>query len=133
MILYLDASAWLKRYLVEPGSDVLQRAAVSADKWFMSRIGFIEVLAALGRTGSERQIDEFHADWARIDVLEVREPLAERAAELAISDRLGALDAVHLASALRLPGEDVVFATWDRRLHAAAQARGLATLPETLA
>jgi uncharacterized protein len=42
------------------------------------------------------------------------------------------LDALHLAAALVLPEEDLVFAVWDRRLHAAARAEGLQTLPDTL-
>jgi hypothetical protein len=46
---------------------------------------------------------------------------------------LGSLDALHLAAALILPPEDLVFATWDRRLHAAAGEEGLALLPETVA
>jgi len=35
-------------------------------------------------------------------------------------------------AALVLAGEDLVFATWDRRLHTAAAAEGLELLPATL-
>lgn len=45
---------------------------------------------------------------------------------------LGALDAIHLASALSLrePGEDVALVTFDRRMRDAALAEGLLVLPE---
>jgi len=45
---------------------------------------------------------------------------------------LRALDALHLASALSLDAEDVIFATWDARLHRAAREHGLRTLPAAL-
>jgi hypothetical protein len=40
-------------------------------------------------------------------------------------------DAVHLASVLG-PALEPMFVTWDRRLHAAALAAGLAVVPATL-
>ena len=133
MTLYLDASALVKRYLVEPGSDAIRRATDLAERRFMSRVGFVETFGTLARRSHAARIEQFRSEWPLIHVIELREALAERAAELAGSSRLGALDAVHLASALMLPADDVVFATWDRRLHAAAQAHGLAMLPEALA
>jgi predicted nucleic acid-binding protein len=45
---------------------------------------------------------------------------------------LRSLDALHLASALVLPREDLTVAVWDRRLHAAARADGLELFPEIL-
>jgi hypothetical protein len=42
------------------------------------------------------------------------------------------MDALHLAAALMLPRDDLLLATWDRRLHAAAGAEGLALTPEKL-
>ena len=51
---------------------------------------------------------------------------------LAVERELRSLDALHLAAALLLPRNDLVLATWDRRLHAAARAEGLAVLPAVL-
>jgi predicted nucleic acid-binding protein len=62
--------------------------------------------------------------------VEIDQPLVERAAELAFSRELRSLDALHLAAALVLPLDPVVFATWDRRLHSAAAREGLQTLPQ---
>jgi hypothetical protein len=44
----------------------------------------------------------------------------------------GAGPARLLAAALLLPRDDLVLATWDRRLHAAAAAEGLTLTPEKL-
>lgn len=133
MILYLDASALVKRYVAEPGSDVLRRAVDAAEARFMSRVGFVEVLAAIGRGQSPDAVDAFRSEWAAVNVVEVDEAVAERAAALALADGIRTLDALHLASALSLASPALRLATWDRRLHAGAQARGVATLPETLA
>ena len=43
--------------------------------------------------------------------------------------RLRGADAVHLASALTLDMADLIVAVWDRRLHAAVAAAGLAVAP----
>ncbi len=66
------------------------------------------------------------------DVVEVDERLVEHAAELAIDRELRSLDALHLAAALMLSRDDLLLATWDRRLHAAAGVEGLALIPERL-
>ena len=41
------------------------------------------------------------------------------------------MDALDLAAALILPREDLLLATWDRRLHAAGKAEGLALIRES--
>lgn len=65
-------------------------------------------------------------------VVEIDERLVEHAAELALDLELRSLDALHLAAALLLPSDGLVFATWDRRLHMAAGTSGLEVLPATL-
>ncbi len=132
MTLYLDASAFVKRYVAEPGTDALRRATRIADRWFMSRVGYVEAVGAIARKGGPADIAAFRSDWRWVNVVEVRDALADLAGRLAVEDCLSALDAIHLASALPLIDDDFVFATWDRRLHAAARKRGLAVLPETL-
>lgn len=71
-------------------------------------------------------------EWAAFSVIEVDQDLVERATELALAHELRSLDALHLASALVLPGEDLVVAVWDRRLHAAARSEGLGLFPDVL-
>ena len=64
--------------------------------------------------------------WGALTAIRLDGPLARRAGSLADRHALTALDAIHLASALALrePGEDVAFVTFDRRLREAAARRG---------
>jgi uncharacterized protein len=64
--------------------------------------------------------------------MELDGELAHRAGDLAEEHALSGFDAVHLASAVLLQGDRFIFATWDRKLHAAAQAHGFLTLPAAL-
>jgi uncharacterized protein len=59
----------------------------------------------------------------------VDEVLVREAGDVAETFALRALDAVHLAAALVLADEGLVFATWDDRLRAAALNAGLAVTP----
>jgi len=49
---------------------------------------------------------------------------AGQAGDLAAEHALRGYDAVHLACALHLEGDDVVLATWDNALNSAARATG---------
>jgi uncharacterized protein len=132
LIVYLDASALVKRYVDEEGSDAVLDAMVSEADWVMCRIGYVETAGAVARGGGPEDLERFRRDWSFIDVVEVSQALVERAVRLAVSTRLRALDALHLAAALSVPSADVLFATWDIRLHRAARDHGLRTLPATL-
>jgi uncharacterized protein len=131
-MLYLDASALVKRYIEEEGSDELLRTMDSAGAWSGCRICFVETVRAVGLAGGSGSIKRVESDWLTFDVVEVDRELAEQAAHLAVSTKLRALDALHLAAALALPRQNLSFATWDARLHKAARDQGLATLPAVL-
>jgi predicted nucleic acid-binding protein len=103
-----------------------------ADGWFMCRIGFAETLRAVGLSAGQAAAATVREEWPAFGVIEVDQRLAEDAAKLAISRELRSMDALHLAAALMLPGDDLLFATWDRRLHAAARAEGFTLTPEKL-
>ena len=98
----------------------------------MCRVGFVETMRAVALVGGARAATAFEGEWSAFNILEVDQALAERAAALALEYDLRSLDALHLAAALVLPPAGLVVATWDRGLHAAAAAEGLALLPETL-
>jgi uncharacterized protein len=133
LILYLDASALVKRYLDEEGSAAVLAAMVPEAKWSMCRVGYVETARAVALGGESADIERLRCDWSLIDVIEIGKGLAEHAAGLASSTGLGALDALHLAAALTLPRDELTFATWDTRLHRAAREHGLRTLPAGLA
>ena len=131
-MLYLDASALVKRYVDEEGSELMVRAMDAANAWSMCRIGYVETIRAVALAGGHKAVKRVEADWLSFDVVEVDSALAEHAAELALSAELRSLDALHLAAALVLPAEDLTVATWDARLHRAASDQDLATLPSAL-
>jgi predicted nucleic acid-binding protein len=131
-MLYLDASALVKRYITEGGSDTVLAAMDGAGAVSTCRVGFVETLRAVSHAGDSADVERFEADWLAFDVVEVDASLCRRAAELACATGLRSLDALHLAAALALPRQNLTFATWDRRLHRAAREHGLETLPATL-
>jgi uncharacterized protein len=103
-----------------------------AEGWFMCRIGFVETVRAVGLSASQAAAATVREEWPAFGVIEVDQRLIEDAAKLAIGRELRSMDALHLAAALMLPRNDLVLATWDRRLHAAAEAEGVALMPENL-
>ncbi len=144
MTLYLDASALVKRYVRERGSDdvnALMTAAVAVATALVSRA---EVAAALARAVRGRVLDEdagqrarrkFQRDWADLARVPVTEALAARADSLAWSHGLRGYDAVQLAAALtwrEAIGSDVVLATFDRELWRAAATAGIEAWPGSL-
>lgn len=122
----------MKRYVEEPGNDTVVAAMAQARSWITCRICFVEGMRALGLSAGGRALASFEDDWPRLEIIELDQALAELAAVVASEDGLRSLDAIHLAAALSLPAPDLVLATWDRRLHAAAVGRGLAALPESI-
>jgi uncharacterized protein len=131
-MLYLDASALVKRYVLEDGSEELVEAMESADGWCACRICFVETVRAVALAGGRGAIKRVERDWLAFDVVEVDRQLAEQAARLTLTTELRSLDALHLASALMLPFEGLTVATWDVPLHRAAQEHRLETLPADL-
>jgi uncharacterized protein len=130
--LYLDASALVKRYVDEIGSDVVGMAIRRADTCSICRVGYVETMRAVARGGGPDDLTRVNRDWMGFHIVEVDRSVTETAAHLGVETGLRALDALHLAAALSLSGAETVFATWDTRLHRAAQAHGLRTLPVAL-
>jgi predicted nucleic acid-binding protein len=131
-MLYLDASALVKRYVKEEGSDLLLQALEDTSAWSTCRIGYVETFRAVAMAAGRRAAKRVDADWPSFDVVEVDATLAEHAAQLTLEAELRSLDALHLASALLLPQRNLTVATWDTRLHRAALERGVHTVPSAL-
>jgi predicted nucleic acid-binding protein len=103
-----------------------------ADGWFICRIGFVEIVRAVGFAAGQSPIKAVRREWPAFGVVEVDQALVDRAATLAIKRNLRSLDSIHLAAALLLPVPELVLATWDQHLHEAARAEGLRLLPASL-
>jgi len=134
VILYLDTSSLVKLYVVEPGSEDVQRLVERAELVSTSVVAYAEARAALARRRRERSLTPgghrraraaFEADWPRLLTLEVAEPLVRRAGDLAERLRLRGFDALHLASYLTVraefAGEEVRFSAADQALERAAR------------
>lgn len=144
MIVYLDASALVKRYVAEAGSpqvEALIHEAQAIGSAVISRAEVAAALARAARTGlvtrdaGAKALQVFNGDWEHLVRLQLGEPLAARAAALAWEHGLRGYDSVHLASALAWSeslGETVMVATYDRELWRGAQASGLAAWPAAM-
>jgi uncharacterized protein len=66
----------------------------------------------------------FEELYAQLRIVAIDEPLARQAGDLATQHALRGYDAVHLACALHLQGDDILLATWDNALNSAACATG---------
>lgn len=126
MIVYVDTSAAAKRILLEAESDALARfldELAEQDRLVSSRILETE----LRRIATRREIAQAQAT-AVLDLVDLVDPspgIFHEAGILPGRD-LRSLDALHLATALRV-GADVMVA-YDRHLLAAAASLGLDTV-----
>lgn len=141
MILYLDASALVKRYVAETGSAEVAQAIAAAKSVGTAVISRVEVAAALARATRGRWLarDEAHAalqvfraEWASLVRLQLTEVVVAQADAVAWEYGLRGYDAVHLAAARFWQtslGEAVTLATFDRELGEAARLAGLIPWP----
>ena len=142
MIVYLDASALVKRYLTEPGTDDVARLIAAAEAVGTSIITRAETSAALAkavrvgaltRAGGAAALQVFRSEWPMLIRIQATELALARDDTLAWELNLRGYDAVHLASALLWQeglGEAVILVTYDGQLWDAAQKQGLAVFPE---
>ena len=142
MIAYLDASALLKRYVMEAGSlDVISLTveAVGVATAIVSRAEVAAALARAVRTGvldaadGRRAQSRFGREWPDLVRVPATEALVGRAEGLAWEHGLRGDDAVQLAAALTWQdsvGQAVVLATFDRQLWEAAPRAGLQVWPD---
>lgn len=139
MNVYLETSALVKLLRDEPGADEARAAASRPNLRVTCVVTYPEACSALARAArlrpgdgrrARRELDEF---WPEVHLVEVDEPLARRAGDLAMKHRLRGMDAVHLAAALELREvSDLWLASWDEELREAARAEGLGLIPAGL-
>jgi len=144
MIVYLDASALVKRYVAEANSQAVTSLITKADTVGTAAISRAEVSAALGKATRMKVLTHaeaasalqvFTTDWENLIRLQITEVLVARAATLAWDHGLRGYDAVHLAAATfwqEMLGEPVVVATFDRQLWRGASITGLIAWPKSL-
>jgi predicted nucleic acid-binding protein len=141
LIIYLDTSALLKRYVRESGSEDVKEWLTSAEFIGSSVLTRPEMASALSRAVrsgylSSEQAQElknqYREDWSKIVEITVSDLLIARAETLAWEQKLRGYDSVHLAAAflwqemLQVP---ITLVTFDRQLWEAGQRTGLQVLP----
>lgn len=123
---YVDTSALARVLLEDPDKQVIGHALTAFDRKVASRLLGVE----LRRVGLRRELSS-RAETLLTDVslLPIDEQILAAAEGLTPSS-VGTLDAIHLATALRLAGEDKLDAlmTYDKRLAQGAKEHGLAVL-----
>ncbi len=144
MILYLDASALVKRYIVEPGTPEIASAIIKAEAVGTSLISRAETAAAMAKAvragtlnheAARSALQVFRSQWPRLVRIQATEALIGRADEVAWEFGLRGYDAVHLASALLWRdglGREVTMATFDQQLWVAASKSNLTPFPGDL-
>ncbi len=129
MTLAVDASALVKRYLREPGRDLVIETMGDDSVWCASALARTEAMVALHRVaiGPHQQRElwaELREDWDAFVVVPVDDQCQARAVEIGAAFGVRTVDAIHLAAADRLP-RPVSYLTFDRQQIPAAAALGL--------
>lgn len=122
-LLYLDSSALVKLVIEEPESSSLEGHLADAPLLATSRVALVEVLRATSLANSSPEVRAAAEHLlASCMLVEVSDDLLRNAVPLT-SATIRTLDAIHLASALRLSPDE--FVAYDRRLLNAALGHGL--------
>lgn len=141
MILYLDASALVKRYVREPGSEEVNAWIDAAEMVVTGLITRVEVAAAIARAGRVKLISpeaalaalgQFRSEWESFQRLPITENTVRRGDALAVEHHLRGFDATHLACALiwqETLGFPVTLASFDSQLIQATRQIGMGYLP----
>ncbi|MCA1570895.1 MAG: type II toxin-antitoxin system VapC family toxin [Chloroflexi bacterium] len=123
MSVYLDSSAAVKLIVREAESAALERWLQPHDVLASSALLRTELLRAV-RRGAPRRIADARAALAAFTLRAVDDEILDAAGDLAPAF-IRSLDAIHLATALRLAPELDAIVTYDRRMIEGARAIGL--------
>jgi uncharacterized protein len=145
MIVYIDTSALVKRYIQEANSGDVVKLLDQADLAGSILLTRVEMASAFSKAvrmkwldpqAAEGSWDDFLVHWHSFSRPVVTQPLIDRASHLAWDYGLRAYDATHLAAALlwqETLETPATLATYDRELWQAGQKTGLSVWPENLA
>lgn len=132
MKLFLDTSAFTKRYIAEQGSDKVLALCQGADSLVVSVICLPEFISTLSRLVREKKLTKAEyrklkgdamADLADVDICQITSEVLASAVSLLESHALRAMDALHVACALAVGPDKFVSA--DHRQLLAARKAGL--------
>jgi len=136
VIYFLDTSALVKRYVTEPGSDLVGRLLRRNVDVAVARITEAEAYAAIARAvrlnvlttdDRNRAFEQIAEDVATARVVEIRRSVVSKVRDLVLRWPLRGYDAIQLSCALRLQSENLAVAFWcaDHELANAARGEGM--------
>ena len=144
MILYLDTSALVKRYIREAGTDEVIALLENAGSVGSASLTKVEMAAAFEKTVRQRWVkrkiakqawQDFLDHWYSFTRLNTSSGIIDHASSLAWDYSLRGYDAMHLACALlwkETLETQIAMATFDRNLWQASKKAGLTVWPEDL-
>lgn len=116
--LVIDPSALVRRYVADVDRKLVLDTMAAHDHWCVSSMARTEatlILHQVALPGMVAElIDALRDDWESFWVVPLDDRLMARAAEIGATYGVRLVDAIHLATADRLPGP-VQFLTFDRR------------------
>ena len=134
MKLFVDSSAFAKRYVLEEGSEIIEDLLQRASQLALCTILVPEIISGLNRRQREQILSK--SDYRKIKkqlledvhdaiVLQVTPAVISRSVKLLETNILRAMDSLHVACAVEWQAE--LFATADKRQLKVAQNAGLLT------
>jgi len=132
MRVFLDTSAFAKRYIAEQGSDKVLELCQQADSLVVSVICLPELISTLSRLLREKKFAKTDyqklkadamADLADIDICQITPDILVAVVPLLEKYPLRAMDALHIACALAV--EPDIFISADHQQISAARKAGL--------
>jgi uncharacterized protein len=141
MILYIDTSALVKRYVMEAGTKEVNALFGQADAIGSVLLTQVEMASALSKAVRMNWVDgkdadlawhDFLSHWQSFTRLSVTPMMMEQASRLAWEHGLRGIDAVHFAAALHWQETleiPVMLVTYDRDLWLAGQKTGMEVWP----
>jgi predicted nucleic acid-binding protein len=135
MNVFFDSSAWVKRYVEENDSKLVEETGWSADKISLSIICLPEVISAFTRLQREGRLTAdqtdilqkaLYDDIADVQLIQINEAEIAQSIRLLKNFPLRTLDALHLACALAAKVD--LFVSADLQQTEAARGSGLKTL-----
>ncbi len=125
-VAYVDASAIVKLIVAEAESEALVLSLGGYDAYVTSVIAQVEVPRVVRRTGLDPDLVVTNDVLSRFATVVLDRSVIDIARDIDPA-RIRTLDAIHLASAISLGIEDLVFVAYDERCLEGAGHAGLAT------
>jgi uncharacterized protein len=144
MIVYVDTSALVKRYVREVGTDDVISLLDQAEAIGTTVLTHVEMASALEKAIHLKWVErdavlqswqDFLVHWPFLTRLNINPPLVERASRLSLEHGLRAYDAVQFASALvwqETLDTPITLATFDHDLWEAGKKERLLVWPDNL-